>query len=209
MTIGIMGTKIGMTQIFDNNGLAIPVTIIKTGPCFVTQKKTVEKDGYDAIQIGYKIVKPNKLNKPLIGHITKSGTHTLKYLKEYKINHSDSSPDLGDLISVDQLNIGQYVNITGNSIGKGFGSTRKRHNFNFGPMTHGSKNHRAPGSIGAGTTPGRVIPNKRMPGRLGNQRTTIKNLEIIDINTDDNLLIIKGAVPGKRGNLLSIQASKK
>nr|YP_008965703.1 chloroplast 50S ribosomal protein L3 [Porphyridium purpureum]BAO23679.1 chloroplast 50S ribosomal protein L3 [Porphyridium purpureum] len=208
MTIGIMGTKIGMTQIFDGNGLAIPVTIIKAGPCFVTQKKIIDKHGYDAIQVGYKIVKPNKLNKPLNGHLTKAGLNPLKYLREYRVNHSDISLNVGDSISIDQLKIGDYVNITGNSIGKGFASTRKRHNFNYGPMTHGSKNHRAPGSIGAGTTPGRVIPNKRMAGRLGNQRTTIKNLEVININTDDNLLIIKGAVPGKRGNLLSIQAGK-
>lgn len=209
MTIGIMGTKIGMTQIFDSNGLAIPVTIIRTGPCFVTQKKTIDKHGYDSIQIGYQTVKPNRLNKPLIGHVKKAVSNPLKHLKEYKVSHSNISLDLGDSITVDQFTIGQYVNITGNTIGKGFGSTRKKHNFNFGPMTHGSKNHRAPGSIGAGTTPGRVIPTKKMPGRLGNQRTTVKNLEIIDINNDDNLLIIKGAVPGKRGNLLSIQASKK
>lgn len=203
-----MGTKIGMTQIFDNNGAAIPVTIIKAGPCFITQKKTTDKHGYNAIQIGYKVVKANKLNKPLIGHVTKAGVNLLKYLKEYKTLDSDLPHSLGDLIDVNQFFVGQYVNITGNSIGKGFGSTRKRHNFNYGPMTHGSKNHRAPGSIGAGTTPGRVIPNKRMAGQLGNHRTTIKNLEIIDINTGDNLIVIKGAVPGKRGNLLSIQGSK-
>jgi large subunit ribosomal protein L3 len=206
MNIGILGTKLGMTQIFDNSGLAIPVTIIKAGPCVITQIKTPDTDGYNSIQIGYSEVRSSLLNKPRLGHLKKTNSLPLKYLKEYKID-SFNGEELGSIISVESFNIGETVSVTGKTIGKGFAGTVKRHNFTRGPMTHGSKNHREPGSIGMGTTPGRVYPGKKMAGRLGGGKTTIKNLQIILINKENNLLVIKGAVPGKVGNLLSIKKS--
>lgn len=203
MSIGILGTKLGMTQIFDDSGLAIPVTIIKAGPCVVTQIKTLSVDGYDAIQVGYSETKSNSLNKPKLGHL-KEVNIALKYLKEYRIS-SKSTEVVGTKICVDRFNIGDKVAITGKTIGKGFAGTVRKHNFTRGPMTHGSKNHREPGSIGMGTTPGRVYPGKRMAGRLGGKNATIKNLQILLINPENNLLVVKGAVPGKMGNILSIK----
>jgi large subunit ribosomal protein L3 len=204
MNIGILGTKLGMTQIFDESGLAIPVTIIKAGPCLITQIKTVETDGYNAVQVGYSEIQSKLLNKPKLGHLQKAGSPPLKYLKEYRIQ-SSSGELVGATISVNSFNLGDKVSITGKTIGKGFAGTVKRHNFTRGPMTHGSKNHREPGSIGMGTTPGRVYPGKKMAGRLGGKQTTIKNLQIVLINPENNLLVVKGAIPGKLGNLLSIK----
>lgn len=204
MNIGILGTKLGMTQIFDESGLAIPVTIIKAGPCTVTQIKTVDTDGYNSVQLGYLETQSKLLNKPELGHLRKTGSPPLKYLKEYRVGSSVNTP-LGSVLSVDVFNIGDKISVTGKTIGKGFAGTVKRHNFTRGPMTHGSKNHREPGSIGMGTTPGRVYPGKRMAGRLGGKQTTIKNLQIVLINLENNLLVVKGAIPGKLGNLLSIK----
>jgi large subunit ribosomal protein L3 len=206
MNIGILGTKLGMTQIFDNSGLAIPVTIIKAGPCVITQIKTPDTDGYNSIQIGYSEVRSSLLNKPRLGHLKKTNSLPLRYLKEYKID-SFNGEEVGSIISVESFNVGETISVTGKTIGKGFAGTVKRHNFTRGPMTHGSKNHREPGSIGMGTTPRRVYPGKKMAGRLGGGKTTIKNLQIILINKENNLLVIKGAVPGKVGNLLSIKKS--
>ena len=203
MTIGILGTKVGMTQIFDEFGFAIPVTVIKAGPCLVTQIKKDEKEGYDAIQVGYAESSPPKMTKPRLGHLTKSNLPALKHLKEYKVDSTDSFT-VAQKITVDSFEVGQTVKISGISIGKGFAGTVKRHNFTRGPMTHGSKNHREPGSIGQGSTPAKVHKGKKMAGRLGGKKTTIKNLEVIYINSKDNLLVIKGSVPGKSGNLLSI-----
>jgi large subunit ribosomal protein L3 len=204
MNIGILGTKLGMTQIFDESGLAIPVTIIKAGPCRITQIKTLETDGYSAVQIGYSEIQSKLLSKSRIGHLEKVGSPPLKYLKEYRVQ-SSAEDLLGGIISVNSFSLGDKVSITGKTIGKGFAGTVKRHNFTRGPMTHGSKNHREPGSIGMGTTPGRVYPGKKMAGRLGGKQTTIKNLQIVLINPENNLLVIKGAIPGKLGNLLSIK----
>ena len=204
MNIGILGTKLGMTQIFDESGLAIPVTIIKAGPCQITQIKTLETDGYNAVQIGYSEIQSKLLSKPRLGHLRKAGTSSLKYLKEYRVQSSVEEL-LGTIISVNSFHLGDKVSITGKTIGKGFAGTVKRHNFTRGPMTHGSKNHREPGSIGMGTTPGRVYPGKKMAGRLGGKQTTIKNLQVVLINPENNLLVIKGAIPGKLGNLLSIK----
>ena len=155
MNIGILGTKLGMTQIFDESGLAIPVTIIKAGPCRITQIKTLETDGYSAVQIGYSEIQSKLLSKSRIGHLEKVGSPPLKYLKEYRVQ-SSAEDLLGGIISVNSFSLGDKVSITGKTIGKGFAGTVKRHNFTRGPMTHGSKNHREPGSIGMGTTPGRV-----------------------------------------------------
>ena len=193
----------GMTQIFDEFGFAIPVTVIKAGPCLVTQIKKDEKEGYNAIQVGYAESSPPKMTKPRLGHLTKSNLPALKHLKEYKVDSTDSFT-VAQKITVDSFEVGQTVKISGISIGKGFAGTVKRHNFTRGPMTHGSKNHREPGSIGQGSTPAKVHKGKKMAGRLGGSKATIKNLEVIYVNSKDNLLVIKGSVPGKSGNLLSI-----
>ena len=206
MSIKIFGTKIGMTQIFDEDGSAIPVTILRVGPCIVTQIKTVEKDGYSAIQIGYLQTKLKKLSKPQLGHVKKAGVPPLFHLGEHKIDNI-SDYTVGQSITAEAFKIGQLVNITGKSIGKGFSGNQKRHNFKRGPMSLGSKNHRAPGSIGPGTTPGRVFPGKKMPGRTGHEQRTIKGSEIIDIDKSQNLIVVKGSIPGKAGNLVSIKSS--
>lgn len=175
----------------------------------ITQRKTTSKDGYNSVQLGYGAVHNKKLNKPLLGHLKSSSAPPVKYLAEFRLDENDPNNfQQGEIISIDIFSIGENVNVSGNRIGKGFTSNRKRHNFARGPMTHGSKNHRAPGSIGAGTTPGRVIPGKKMSGRLGASRTTIKNLKIVDLNSDKNLILVKGAIPGKTGNLVSISSSK-
>ena len=207
MAVGLLGNKIGMTQIFDNSGNIIPVTILKVGPCVITQVKTIEKDGYNAIQIGYGNVPSKALTQPELGHLQKSNIQPLKYLKEFRINNNNEF-EIGQILNVDVFSEGQLVNIRGKSIGKGFSGLQKRYNFARGPMTHGSKNHRAPGSIGMGTTPGRVLPGKKMAGQLGNKIATIQKLTVIQINPEENILVIKGSVPGKPGNLLSIVPSE-
>jgi large subunit ribosomal protein L3 len=206
VVVGLLGNKVGMTQIFDVSGNVIPVTILKVGPCVVTQVKTKEKDGYDSIQVGYTKVLSNRLNQPELGHLQKSNIEPLKYLKEFRINGKNAF-EIGQILDVNSFSPGQFVNVRGKNIGKGFSGLQKRHNFTRGPMTHGSKNHRAPGSIGMGTTPGRVLPGKKMAGQLGNKVITVKNLKIIQTNLEENVLIIKGSVPGKPGNLLSIVSS--
>lgn len=207
MVTGLLGNKIGMTQIFDESGKIIPVTILKVGPCIVTQIKTKLKDGYDSIQIGYGAVSSKALTQPELGHLQKSNTQPLKYLKEFRINENEEF-NVGQVLNVASFTPGQLVNIRGKSIGKGFSGLQKRHNFTRGPMTHGSKNHRAPGSIGMGTSPGRVLPGKKMAGQLGNKITTVKKLTVIQTNPEENILVIKGSVPGKPGNLLSIVPSE-
>jgi large subunit ribosomal protein L3 len=207
VAIGLLGNKIGMTQIFDELGNIIPVTILKVGPCVVTQIKTKSKDGYDSIQIGYGNVSNKLLNQPKLGHLQKSNIQPLKYLKEFKVSEQDEF-EIGQVLNVESFSPGQFVNIKGKTIGKGFSGLQKRYNFTRGPMTHGSKNHRAPGSIGMGTTPGRVLPGKKMSGQLGNKITTIKKLKVIQINSEENILVIKGSVPGKPGNLLRIVPSE-
>ena len=207
MTIGLLGNKIGMTQIFDETGNIIPVTILKVGPCIVTEVKTTEKNGYNSIQVGYGDVSSKSLTQSELGHLQKSNIQPLKYLKEFRMN-KESEFEIGQVLNVDSFEPGQLINIQGKTIGKGFSGLQKRHNFTRGPMTHGSKNHRAPGSIGMGTTPGRVLPGKKMAGQLGNKIITIKNLKVIQINSEENILVIKGSVPGKPGNLLSIVCSE-
>jgi large subunit ribosomal protein L3 len=207
MAIGLLGNKIGMTQIFDESGNIIPVTILKVGPCIITQIKTEVKHGYNAIQIGYGNVPSKSLTQPKLGHLQKSNIQPLKYLKEFNIDNLDQF-EIGQRLDVNLFSQSQFVDIRGKSIGKGFSGLQKRHNFTRGPMTHGSKNHRAPGSIGMGTTPGRVLPGKKMAGQLGNKITTVKKLQLIQINLEENILVIKGSVPGKPGNLLTIVPSK-
>jgi large subunit ribosomal protein L3 len=207
VAVGILGKKLGMTQIFDEAGNAIPVTVVQAGPCVVTQIKTPDTDGYTAIQVGFDEVAEKALNKPELGHLAKSGSAPVRHLKEYRVEAADSY-ELGQAITADSFEAGQLVDVTGKSIGRGFAGYQKRHNFRRGPMAHGSKNHRLPGSTGAGTTPGRVYPGKRMAGQLGNTRVTIRKLEVVRVDNERNLLLIKGAVPGKPGALLSVSPAK-
>jgi large subunit ribosomal protein L3 len=200
VSLGLLGNKIGMTQIFDESGNIIPVTILKVGPCIITQVKTT-------LNVGYGNVPTKSLTQPELGHLQKSNIQPLKYLKEFRVN-DPADFNVGQVLNVESFVAGQLINITGKSIGKGFSGLQKRYNFARGPMTHGSKNHRAPGSIGMGTSPGRVLPGKKMAGQLGNKMTNIKKLKIVQVNNDENILVVKGAVPGKPGNLLSIVLSK-
>jgi large subunit ribosomal protein L3 len=203
VSVGILGTKLGMTQIFDEAGKAIPVTVIQAGPCTVTQVKTQQTDGYSAIQVGFGETKPKALNRPKLGHLAKSSAPALRHLREYRIDNAGEY-QLGQQIKADIFSAGQIVDVVGKSIGRGFAGNQKRNNFGRGPMSHGSKNHRAPGSIGAGTTPGRVYPGKRLAGRLGGKRVTIRKLTVVRVDPERNLILIRGAVPGKPGTLLSI-----
>jgi large subunit ribosomal protein L3 len=207
VSVGILGTKLGMTQVFDETGIAIPVTVVQAGPCIVTQIKTRPTDGYSAIQVGYGEVAAKALNKPELGHLAKSGTAPLRHLHEYRLDNP-SEFELGQQLKADAFEAGQIVDVIGTSIGRGFAGYQKRHNFRRGPMAHGSKNHRLPGSTGAGTTPGRVYPGKRMAGRLGNDRVTVRKLTVVRVDADRNLILIKGAVPGKPGALLNIVPAK-
>nr|YP_009244625.1 ribosomal protein L3 [Agarophyton chilense]AMK96867.1 ribosomal protein L3 [Agarophyton chilense]ASP44761.1 50S ribosomal protein L3 [Agarophyton chilense]UAD84407.1 ribosomal protein L3 [Agarophyton chilense] len=203
MKIGLLGKKIGMTQIFDPGGKALPVTILELGPCLITDIKNMKSHGYTAIQIGYVQVDSSKLSKAQIGHLNKHKMPPVKYLKEYRVASTDNY-QIGEWITVKDLIINQNISVSSKSIGKGFTGCTKRHHFSRGPMSHGSKNHRQPGSIGAGTTPGKVFAGKRMAGRMGGKKVTIQNLKIIDIKINHNLIIVKGSVPGKAGNMVSI-----
>lgn len=203
--VGILGTKLGMTTVFDDTGNAIPVSVVQAGPCFVTQVKTKETDGYSSIQIGYKEVKEKALNRPKLGHLKKSGTSPVRHLVEYRTKEADGAFELGQEMGAATFEAGQLIDVSGISIGKGFAGNQKRNNFRRGPMSHGSKNHRAPGSTGAGTTPGRVYPGKKMAGQMGNKKVTVRKLSVVRVDGDRNLLLVKGAVPGKPGTLLNIR----
>lgn len=207
MSVGLMGQKLGMTQIFDQEaGTAIPVTVIEAGPCTVTQIKTPNTDGYSAIQLGYHTTKEKRLTKPEIGHLRKADAANLRHLKEYRVTDT-SSYELGQSLNANTFSEGQLVDIRGTSIGRGFAGYHKRHKFARGPMTHGSKNHRLPGSIGPGSTPGRTYPGTRMAGRMGGKTVTIRKLKVMRVDTERNLIIVKGSIPGKSGGLLSITPS--
>jgi len=203
MSIGILGKKLGMSQFFDDQGRAVPVTLIEAGPCRITQIKSSETDGYSAVQIGYGLLRDKLVNKPSKGHLSKSGEDVLRYLREYRVDNLKEY-ELGEAITVGNFEAGQKVDVSGNSMGRGFAGYQKRHGFSRGPMSHGSKNHRLPGSTGAGTTPGRIYPGKRMAGRYGGKKITTKALTIIKVDSEKNLLVIKGSVPGKPGTLLNI-----
>ena len=197
MAVGLFGKKLGMTQIFEESGTIFPVTILKTELCQVSQIKTVDTDGYNAIQVAYTKEKLNKVTKPQLGHLKKSTDKGFKSFGEFRLDNPQDFK-LGQLIDLGCFEVGQKVRITGQSIGKGFAGNQKRNNFSRGPMTHGSKNHRLPGSIGAGSTPARVYPGKKMAGQLGNKKVTIKNSEILFINPEENILVLKGSLPGKK-----------
>jgi large subunit ribosomal protein L3 len=196
-----------MTQIFDESGTILPVTILKTGLCQVSQIKTVTTDGYNAVQVAYDEQKLEKLNRPIVGHLKKAGNSGFRSFGEFRVSEPEDFK-LGQIIKADTFSAGQKVRVTGKSIGKGFAGNQKRHNFSRGPMTHGSKNHRLPGSIGAGSTPGRVYPGKKMAGQLGGGTVTLKNSEVLYVNSEDNILVLKGSVPGKKNTILKIQPQK-
>ena len=206
---GILGKKVGMTQIFNEAGNVIPVTLIEVGPCYVTQKKTQEKDGYSAIQLGFEEVSEKHVTKPQAGHLKKSDVPMLKYLREFRVkDHSDL--ELGQMIDASVFEVGDLVDVVGVSKGKGFAGVVKRHGFAGGMKTHGqSDRHRAPGSIGAGTTPGHVFKGMRMPGRMGGERVTVSNLEVVIVDAERNLLAVKGPVPGAKKGLLMVKEARK
>ncbi|KAG8391357.1 hypothetical protein BUALT_Bualt01G0179400 [Buddleja alternifolia] len=207
--IGVMGTKLGMMTYFDSTGAVIPVTVVgfREGN-IVTQVKTQATDGYDAVQVGYRRVRDRKLTKPEIGHLEKSGIIPLRHLQEFRLQSVDGFEPNQRLVVEELFKEGDLVDVAGTTIGKGFQGGIKRHNFKRGQMTHGSKSHRQLGSIGAGTTPGRVYPGKKMPGRMGGTKTKIRKLKVIKIDNDLNVVMIKGALPGKPGNLIRITPAK-
>ncbi len=207
MTLGVIGKKLGMTQVFDEQGLAIPVTVLQVEPLTVTQVKTVDTDGYNAIQVGVEPAKEKHLTKAQIGHFAKNKLENFRYLQEFRVDDA-SAYQVGQKIDLTVLENVAKVDVTGKSIGKGFQGTVKRHNFSRGPMAHGSKNHREPGSIGAGTTPSRVIKGKRMAGNMGNERVTISKLTVVKVDNENSLLLIKGSVPGPEGKLVTVVPSR-
>ena len=208
MKKAILGTKIGMTQIFDESGKVIPVTVVLAGPCTVVQKKTTETDGYDAVQVGFGEVKEKNLNKPMKGHFAKADTAAKKYLREFRLEDI-SSLNVGDEIKADIFEAGEKVDVTGISKGKGFAGPMKRWNLHRGPMAHGSGYHRGSGSMGACSSPGRVMKGKKLPGHMGVDRVTVQNLEIVKVDAEENIILIKGAVPGNKGGLVTVKNSFK
>jgi len=208
MSIGILGKKLGMSQFFDDEGRSIPVTVIEAGPCRITQIKQDATDGYLAVQVGFGEIRDKLVNKPAKGHLARSGNDPLRHLREYRVA-SVEGLELGSAITVSAFEPGQKIDVSGDTIGRGFSGYQKRHGFSRGPMSHGSKNHREPGSIGAGTTPGRVYPGKRMAGRYGGKQITTRGLTILKVDAERNLLVVKGSVPGKPGALLDIRPARR
>jgi large subunit ribosomal protein L3 len=210
MTPGILGRKIGMTQVFRPDGQVVPVTLLKAGPCVVVQKKTPLADGYSAVQLGLmEYIKPARISKPLAGHTKKANVEGVKFLRELKLRPGDDDLKPGDRVLVDQFKPADKVDVTGISKGRGFAGVVKRHHFRGGPASHGSMFHRAPGSIGGSSYPSRVWPGTRMAGHMGTQRVTVRNLEIIDVNAEDNVLVVKGAVPGPNGGYVVVCRAKR
>jgi large subunit ribosomal protein L3 len=207
MQVGLFAKKVGMTQIFDKSGTVLPVTILKTELCQISQIKNLSTDGYNAVQVAYGEENTENINKPTKGHLKKVTDRGFKFFGEFRVSNPDEFK-LGQIIKADTFSTGQKVRVTGKSIGKGFAGNQKRNNFSRGPMTHGSKNHRLPGSIGAGSTPGRVYPGKKMAGQMGAELVTLKNTEVVYVNPEDNILVLKGSVPGKKNTLLKIQQQK-
>ena len=210
MSPGILGKKIGMTQVFRADGQAVPVTLLKAGPCMVVQRKTPTTDGYDAIQIGLiEFVKPARINKPKTGHLKKANVEGAKFLREFRLRPGDNDYKPGDKLLVDEFKPSDKVDVIGVSKGRGFAGLVKRHHFGGGADTHGSMFHRAPGSIGASSFPSRVLPGMRMAGHMGHERVTVRNLEVIEVDTEDNVLVVKGAVPGPNGGYVLVRRSKR
>ena len=210
MSPGILGKKIGMTQVFRADGQAVPVTLLKAGPCMVVQRKTPTTDGYDAIQIGLiEFVKPARINKPKTGHLKKANVEGAKFLREFRLRPGDNDYKPGDKLLVDEFKPSDKVDVIGVSKGRGFAGLVKRHHFRGGEGSHGSMFHRAPGSIGASSFPSRVVPGMRMAGHMGDAQVTVRNLEVIDVDTEDNVLVVKGAVPGPNGGYVVVRRAKR
>ncbi len=208
MIEGLLGKKIGMTRIFVE-GVEVPVTVIKAGTCYITQKKTASTDGYDALQLGFEEKKPSRTNKPMAGHFKKAGTPCFYHLAEFRATELDSYKPGQALNCADVFKVGEFVDVSARSKGKGFAGVMKRWNFRGGPASHGSMHNRAPGSIGQSSYPSRVFKGLKMPGHMGNRRVTVQNLKVVDIKPEENLLLVKGAVPGPRGALMIIKKAVK
>ena len=207
MNRGLIGKKLGMMDLFSPEGNMIPVTVVQVGPCVVTQVKTVARDGYNAIQLGFGEKKKTSINKPLQGHYKKSGGTAYALLREFRVDDPEKY-ETGQSIALDMFSIGELVDVSGRTKGRGFSGVMKRHGFGGGRKTHGSKSHRIPGSIGCSAWPAKVIKGKKMPGRYGYERKTTKNLKIVDIRAEENLVLLKGAVPGSKNSMVMIQKKK-
>lgn len=209
MMKGIIGKKVGMTQIFDESGNVIPVTVIEAGPCYVTQVRTAERDGYTAIQLGFGETKPQRLTQGQLGHLRRNNLPALRYLREFRLRNGDVDVEEGQQINADVFTVGDRVDVIGRSKGRGFQGTIKRHHFNRQPKTHGSSDRvRAPGSIGAGSTPGRVIKGLRMGGHMGDERVTIQNLEVVVVDPEKNLIAVRGSIPGANGGIVMLKPAR-
>ena len=207
---GILGKKIGMTQVYRANGEVVPVTLLKAGPCVVVQRKTPTVDGYEAVQLGLvEFARAKHTTKPMAGHLKKSGADGVRFTREMKLNGGTGDLKAGDRILVDQFKPTDKVDVTGISKGRGFASLVRRHHFRGGPATHGSMFHRAPGSIGGSSFPSRVFPGMRMAGQMGTARVTVRNLEVVQVDADDNVLMVKGAVPGPNGGYVVVRPAKR
>ena len=207
MSRGLLGKKLGMTVLFSSEGSLIPVTVVEVGPCVITQIKTEDTDGYNALQLGFGEKKKSRVNKPLQGHFNKVGDAYFEHVKEFSVE-DPGQYSIGQTITVEMFQVGERVNVIGTTKGRGFSGVIKRHGFHRGPMSHGSKNVRPPGSIGASATPSKVVKGKKMPGHYGNTHDTIRNLEIVDVRPDNNLVMLKGAVPGPKSGLVAINKPK-
>lgn len=207
MEKAILGKKLGMTQVFTQEGEVVPVTVIEAGPCVVVQKKSLENDGYEAIQVGFGEVKERRINKPLQGHFKKANVAPKKYLAEFRLKDV-SSYEVGQEIKADVFATGEFVDVTGTSKGKGFAGAIKRHNQSRGPMSHGSRYHRGPGSLGS-INPARVFKGQTLPGRMGGETVTVQNLLVVKVDSEKNLLLVKGAIPGAKGSLVTLKDSVK
>lgn len=209
MPVGLLGKKLGMTQVFDKDGRITGVTVIKAGPCYVVKNKTMENDGYRAVQVGYESVKESKLNKPLFGHLRKSGALPLKHLREFRLN-KDETVETGTQLKIETLfKSGDFVDVTSKSRGKGFAGCVKKYGFKGGKASRGSMFHRAPGSIGSNTFPGRVWKGKKLPGHMGDVRVTAIGLFVVDVDPEKNLIMVKGSIAGAPGGLVVVQKSKR
>jgi large subunit ribosomal protein L3 len=206
MPRGILGRKLGMTQVFNDQGHIVPVTVIEAGPCVVVQRRSRERDGYEAIQVGFGPTKEQRVNRPLKGHFARAGVAPVRHLREFRVEDS-AAYEVGQILGVDMFRPGDTVDVVGRSKGKGFAGGVRRHGFKRGPMAHGSKYHRGVGSL-ASRAGARVFKGRRMPGHLGAERVTVRGLKVVEVDADRNLLILKGAVPGPRGGLVSIREAK-
>src|SRR5947209_3185669 len=208
MSPGILGKKLGMTQVFTPEGQVVPVTLVKAGPCVVTQRKTPTTDGYDAVQLGF-LEYAKERNKPMAGHLKKSGAEGVRFMREFRLNHGTGDLKQGDRVLAEEFKPKDVVDVIGTSKGRGFQGVVKRHHFRGGDATHGSMFHRAPGSIGGSSFPSRVFPGMKMGGQMGSEQVTVRNLEIVSVDTDDNIIAVKGAIPGPNGGYVTVRRARR